>query len=308
MVKDNIKITQIFNIEEPELPKKHPVMVVIAGHILDIGRNLSVGRNSLVIGRDSNADLQLNDDQISRRHCKINKIIKRDDVFFAEIEDLSSTNGTLLNGKSIRKGWVKVGETVGLGDETLLLFRMENTEKILAPSYQLQLISKDPLTNIYNRRAFDQIIQIEHEKARSSETPYCVLMLDLDYFKEINDTLGHPVGDITLRSIASSLSQQIRNVDILARIGGDEFALLLPNQAVFGGVQLAGRLQTVISCLELEELQGKFKLSLSIGIAVADPVPRKAEIVFKAADDALLKAKRKGRNRAEICPLEDEED
>ena len=120
-------------------------MVVISGNLLDIGRILPIPKKEIVIGRDQNVDFRLHDTQISRRHLKISELQTYNGEPAIHLEDMQSTNGTLINGKKIGSGWCKLGETISIG-ESILLFRLETASKIQTPANPLRLISKDPLT------------------------------------------------------------------------------------------------------------------------------------------------------------------
>ncbi len=302
------KVTQIINYDSFE-DHKQPVLVVISGNLLDIGRILMIGRSSKVIGRDPETDFSLNDNQISRRHFIIHRVENRDGDLVLDIEDLNSTNGTLVNGRSVKRGWVKLGETIAIGDETILLFRLESNSKIHTPMYPLRLISKDPLTSVFNRRAFEQIMTHEHEKAVTVNQPYCILMLDVDHFKKINDTYGHPTGDIVLKTLAQRLSGQIRSNDIIARVGGEEFAIFVPEQNIGGGFLLAERLRKNVMGLSFEGVDPQLGITISIGISSADPISDfTPQLVYLAADNALYQAKRNGRNRCIIYQKEEIDD
>ena len=296
----NIRSTQIINTtQEANREDASPVLVVISGNLLDIGRILPIVKKDLVIGRDQNVDFRLHDSQISRRHLKISelKTYKNEPAFI--VTDMQSTNGTLLNGKKIESGWCRLGETISLG-ESILLFRLETVSKFHTPSNPLRLISKDPLTGVFNRRAFDQIAKQEHQQAAMMERCYSLILIDIDNFKKINDSLGHPTGDIVLKKVAESMNEQVRSSDILARVGGEEFAVLLPSQTALGGFKLAERLRMAVMRLNLEKIKPGLKITISLGVSTGDPREDTFENVYAAADRALLKAKKEGRNQTVV--------
>jgi len=277
--------------------EQQPVLVVISGNLLDIGRILSVGLSTKIVGRDPQVDFCLNDQQISRHHFRICGVEQTDGDYRIMIEDLNSTNGTIISGKPIKKEWIGLGETIAVGSETILLFRLERESKVQASTYPLRLIAKDPLTGVYNRRAFDQILTLEHEKSVSAQKPYCVLLIDIDQFKAINDDCGHPLGDRVLKSIATCMLGLMRSDDILARIGGDEFAILLPNQTIKGGSRLAERLRLGVSRIDFGSLKIDQNVTISIGLASVQSQEDNCYDIYRNADNALLKAKKQGRNR-----------
>ncbi|MEW5973574.1 MAG: GGDEF domain-containing protein [Pseudomonadota bacterium] len=159
--------------------------------------------------------------------------------------------------------------------------------------------STDPLTGLLNRRAFTTVLTNAIAKAQADDHPLCLLMLDIDHFKNINDTYGHLVGDKVLRFIGRLLAQVVKGQDTLCRFGGEEFAILLPDTALHGAIRVAetirGRLNG--SHLRLADSgQPLGELTASIGVACY----REGESVdefTQRADKALYEAKRQGRNR-----------
>lgn len=157
-----------------------------------------------------------------------------------------------------------------------------------------------PLTGIYNRRYFDYRYSEEMRRARRYEHGIGLAMVDIDNFKEINDTHGHLVGDEVLRQTAQALKGAIRNSDILARIGGDEFAAILPEAPPSGALAVGLRMRMRVQNTRLNTSIGPLKVTVSVGIVSLDP-PNEIvsdEVFFKRADEALYQAKDQGRNRA----------
>jgi len=162
------------------------------------------------------------------------------------------------------------------------------------------LAEHDPLTGLLNRRAFGEVVNHELLRAERNQQPLCLLMLDLDHFKQINDQYGHPVGDSVIRQTASLLASQVRASDSLARIGGEEFVLLLPECDLQQGRQIAELLRQRVE-QQLRRVDGlELGLTVSIGLAV---IPARHictySSLYAASDRALYQAKHKGRNRVE---------
>lgn len=272
------------------------MFVIIAGHFLDIGRIVPVGESPLVVGRDPDADVCLNDDQVSRRHITIGEVMTMDRRKSVQVTDLKSTNGTFVNGRKIQTTWCCIGETITVGTTTFL-FRLQDIKSTDDTSDSLQLVSRDPLTGIYNRRAFDNMLQVEQRRIEPRPGNYCVLMIDLDNLKSVNDELGHPAGDAILKSVAFILSSNVRKTDFVARVGGDEFAVLAPDSDQNQGRRLAERLQESVGFLKNAGIFLDISVSLSIGIAGGSLDEHTLEDYYALADTALLKAKKEGRNR-----------
>ena len=164
-----------------------------------------------------------------------------------------------------------------------------------------QQLSKDTLTNAYNRKAFSQCLNSAYITAKQDFTPICLLMIDVDNFKVVNDTYGHQIGDKILQVVADSLIKAVRSVDYVCRYGGDEFAVVLPNIDSLRGLQLAEKIRTNIESLRFRIGERKIKVTVSIGISNYPENEIKCVSQFIAyADKAMYKAKRNGRNQIGI--------
>ncbi len=163
-----------------------------------------------------------------------------------------------------------------------------------------QLAATDPLTGIYNRRCFFELAQREFERARRYELPLSALMLDVDHFKNFNDTYGHPIGDRLLCAIAGRCQQELRQVDILGRYGGEEFAILLPETGTLQAQSVAERLRRQIAQTEVTSNGVSIKTTISLGVATITPSCLQLENLFERADQALYVAKQAGRNQVSI--------
>lgn len=158
---------------------------------------------------------------------------------------------------------------------------------------------KDPLTNLFNRRFFDQEIVLEVARAIRQKEPLSLIMLDVDDFKKINDTHGHPAGDEVLRVLGKLINDNVRKGDVAARYGGEEIAILLPNTQQEGAEELAERLLKEVhnAKVVVGEKQISFTASIGIGDFRKDMT---AEKLVENADAALYQAKEKGKDRIEI--------
>jgi two-component system, cell cycle response regulator len=272
-----------------------PVLVVVSGNLLDVGKVLPLYRNNLTVGRDSSTDLPLNDRLISRNHLEVAEVKQEKDAFSIHVKDNGSTNGTFLKGKRINEEWLRSGETIEIGTETILLFRTESINCIKNPNIILSMISKDSLTGVYNRRAFDQLIEHIREKLSNTGVCYSLLLIDIDHFKKVNDSFGHPFGDSILKMIAETICMYVRAEDIVARLGGDEFAVVLPGLNAERATELSERLMSKIRCLKSDD-QKCLDLTVSIGISDDCSAKLKPSELYRRADVALYKAKKKGRN------------
>jgi diguanylate cyclase (GGDEF)-like protein/PAS domain S-box-containing protein len=161
--------------------------------------------------------------------------------------------------------------------------------------------STDSLTGVPNRRSFDAAARREVERARRYAKPFTVIAVDIDHFKRVNDTYGHDIGDVVLRSMTKTCLEKLRITDVLARLGGEEFAVLLPETTLDAAIVLAERLRVGIAKTPIETVKGKLNITISLGVAQFVLNEPTIDLTLKRADEALYKAKREGRDRVEVA-------
>ncbi len=165
-----------------------------------------------------------------------------------------------------------------------------------------ELSQTDALTGLANRRRLMDILAVEFERSRRNDTPFSLLMIDLDHFKNINDNYGHQEGDVVLSSLAELMMSHLRQYDTAARFGGEEFSLVLPETDPVEAAGVAERIRKEISNMSFSGAIAKLKITASIGVATSpNPKVNHAEDLLRVADDALYEAKNNGRNRVEIA-------
>lgn len=182
---------------------------------------------------------------------------------------------------------------------------LKNTEQKLLEAKKLAeaRASQDELTNLNNRRAFFEQGEQLFKQARRYRHPTSVMMIDIDHFKNINDNHGHSGGDSVLKAIAPLLQKSIREADILARIGGEEFAVILPQTSIEEASNLAERIRQKIEEASIVHDGLPIKITASFGIsACMSTEDDDLEKMMARADDALYIAKKKGRNQVKVCP------
>jgi two-component system, cell cycle response regulator len=161
-----------------------------------------------------------------------------------------------------------------------------------------QLATRDQLTGLLNRREFDRIMAEEAERSRRFGHPLALVMVDIDHFKAVNDTHGHLAGDAVLREVAKTLTAQLRTVDRVARIGGEEFALVLVQTGRSAATEVAQRVVKAVAASPVIIESGvSLRLTISAGLAVLPEDVSWLELLIGAADRSLYAAKRGGRNR-----------
>ncbi|KAF2407144.1 diguanylate cyclase (GGDEF) domain-containing protein [Pseudomonas antarctica] len=171
--------------------------------------------------------------------------------------------------------------------------QMERAHTISARAAQT-----DELTGLMNRRAFFEHAQVLYEQCRHNQQPLCALMLDMDHFKAINDTYGHQAGDQVLRQIGGVISASFRQADVYGRLGGEEFAVLLPNTSLETARGIAEQLVNAISGMACEPVQG---LTASLGVATTRNLDQDLHSLINTADKALYRAKAMGRNQVAVA-------
>ena len=177
----------------------------------------------------------------------------------------------------------------------MMAARLENSQAALE-----ELATRDPLTDIYNRREFYRLLRLEIKRALRYGHNFSLILFDIDVFKDINDTYGHPVGDRVLTLIAELTTKEVRPGDVVARYGGDEFALILPEATIANALILAERIRKVISSNDIKvNPKQSVKLTLSIGVAEFPIDGKHEEDLIAKADAMLYAAKRQGGNR--VC-------
>ncbi len=159
--------------------------------------------------------------------------------------------------------------------------------------------TRDPLTGAFNRGHFTELATQEIERARRFSEPLSVMLIDIDHFKSINDTYGHEVGDQAIILLARSCQEQIRKIDFVGRIGGEEFAVGLPRANKEPALEMAQRLRLKVMEKRMRSGTTEFGYTISIGVASLRSHTRDLAELLRNADAALYKAKREGRNRVE---------
>lgn len=165
----------------------------------------------------------------------------------------------------------------------------------------------DPLLGIYNRRYMEQRLKEEVSRANRYKLPLSICIMDVDHFKRINDAYGHPIGDEVLRNLADVMRTKVREVDLFARYGGDEFAFILPNTGAAEALVLAERLRKAAEETSIVvESGGRLELNctVSLGLTTSATGTREGKQLMREADEALYRAKADGRNRVEFHKAE----
>jgi two-component system cell cycle response regulator len=273
----------------------HGVLVVLSGS--HSGALYILDQRDTAIGRARTNQVWLTDEGLSRVHCRI---VRREDGYY--LEDARSTNGTVCQGQVLSSPRrLEDGDRIAIGRSTLLRFSLQDEVERHASRQTLELQIRDPLTNLPNRRHFDGRLHAEFAFARRHNAPLAVLMVDLDHFKRVNDTLGHAAGDAVLRAVAQAIEGALRVEDTVGRYGGEELVILVRGIDIEGVLQLGERLRVLIEALRIPFGQQQLRITASIGGAMLSRTQTTGEELITAADRALYRAKEQGRNRVVIA-------
>jgi diguanylate cyclase (GGDEF)-like protein len=224
------------------------------------------------------------------------------------IEDNGSRNGTTVRGERVERHRLIDGDRIGLGPSVFIRFSFtdRNEEEMLRRRYESSIL--DALTGVLNRGHFNERLDGEIAYARRHNTPLSLLMIDIDDFKTINDSLGHQAGDYALQSMCAAVRASLRVEDIFARYGGEEFAVIARGIGLDEGMKAAERLRALIEATELVFQGALIRLTVSIGVASLDCCPDDAKSrddLIRVADARMYAAKGAGRNRCAGRPPAD---
>ena len=275
-------------LRDPSDGREPACLVVLQGQRL--GQRIDIGDQALVIGRAPECEFQIMERSVSREHSKIWR-----EPSGYRIKDLDSMNKTFLNDQPIIEAELKDGDHITIGSCVLKFMDRSSVEaRYHEEIYQLATV--DPLTDLYNRRQFLELLEKELARAANHRRPLAMLIIDIDHFKAINDRHGHPAGDIVLKRVARTLIAHAREEFIIARIGGEEFAAVLPEHNVEQAAEFAERLRVAIAQLDIGADGGPQHVTVSIGAAAWLAGMTGSSDLLRAADEQLYRAKQEGRN------------
>lgn len=289
-----------------------PALVFLTGDLIAVP--IPLDRVTVVLGRALEADVRVNDSKVSRLHATVTTLTDPvdGDVQYV-LTDLDSRNGTNLNGKLIRSAVnLANGDKITLGECILRFDLLDEIDM----EYQAQihrLISHDDLTGLLSSRSFFSELRREVERAKAEKKQFCVLMMDVDHFKNVNDKYGHITGSKTLEELGGCIISSLRSGDAAARFGGEEFAAFLLDADIAQAHVAAERIRSLIETTEFSVQRGAkaintHHVTISIGIATFPEDSRDPIELIEMADSALYRAKRDGRNRVRAYRSVDPDD
>lgn len=264
-----------------------PCLVVIAG--AELGQSVELDRDEVPIGRGEQSGLVINSDLVSRHHATVLRVDNRH-----VLRDENSTNGTYVNDQRIH-GSVTLsdGDQIKIGRTVIKYTRSPLEVGYL--EHVMGLATHDALTGVFNKRRFDDAFPAEVSRAAAGKRPLSLVLFDIDFFKSINDGHGHSAGDAVLRDLTSVARGCIDDTDLLARVGGEEFALLVPS-GLDAARDKAERLRAAVAAHEFKWDGERIPVTISAGVAELasgeDP-----QQLYSRTDTLLYTSKGNGRNR-----------
>ncbi|EYF07407.1 GGDEF domain-containing protein [Chondromyces apiculatus] len=263
-----------------------------AGNGPDLGRRLQLGTGTIECGRSMQCDVPLDDDAVSRRHASVSWSGSG-----YVLRDLGSTNGTYVNDTAVKERVLRDGDQLKVG-RTIFKFIQGGNIELSYHEEIYRLMTCDGLTQVHNKRSFDAALEREVSRASRYQRHLSLVVFDIDHFKRINDTRGHLAGDAVLRQFAALVSAHVRRDDVVARVGGEEFALLLPESPRESACGVAEKLRGLIARSPFRFEDSEIPVTSSFGVASISPeTPLSALELYRQADERLYQAKREGRNR-----------
>lgn len=262
-------------------------------HPMDLHNNLiRLDGLETTIGREESCDLYLNHPSISRKHA----VIRATAVGY-RLEDSGSTNGTYVDEKSVQSALLVNGVRIRFGN---YIYRFLSNDSIETTYHETvySMMTKDGLTGCFNKRYLMEILEREFQRCRRSGRPSSLLMMDLDHFKEVNDSYGHLAGDDVLKEFVSRVGALVRQEDVFARYGGEEFALIMTDAPLAGAEVCAKALRREIQRKPFTTCAGDLSCTVSVGVTEFDFSRHETyEDVIAEADSRLYEAKASGRNQ-----------
>ncbi len=272
-----------------------PSLVLLTGPIEQMGKQWFLNKSQMTIGRGHESDIFVDDKSVSKTHCQL--LIAGQKV---SLVDIGSTNGTEAGGQKLGPNQpvaLKNNEHIKLGN---VLFKFLEKGNIEAVTQQKVLDRSmiDALTEINNRGAYDIRIDELFKRAKLTETPFSMVVFDIDFFKKVNDTYGHTAGDYVLKELSAVVQKQlIRQNDFFARIGGEEFALLMAGCPLKRAVEISERIRSTIEKHVFIFDQAIIPITISIGVSTLETEMTIPKHLYEKADQALYVSKQNGRNR-----------
>lgn len=271
--------------------QQEPLFMVSRG--VQKGRPIPIHEGRWTVGRGPICDVSVQGRGISRRHMRVEHSTNAGVI----IKDAGSTNGLFVNGNRVEQGILHEGDVVQLGPETRLTFTYALASEIPLRVGQYEQTVVDDLTGIHNRRYLMESLEHEIAFAVRHDQPLHLLIVDVDRFKRVNDEYGHEAGDVVLKQIAELIADDLRSEDTVARLGGEEFAIVTRGMSADEAAGHADRLCKLVEAQEFCWAGHSLRCTISIGGAVlTEQEHGDIPALMRRADEYLYQAKDAGRN------------
>jgi diguanylate cyclase (GGDEF)-like protein len=259
-----------------------------------IGRKYPLNQGSTLVGRDPGLDITVNEDSVSRRHAELIY-----DGNSLQVMDLGSTNGTFINDVPVKNKTASHGDVIRFGNIIFKYIPAGSIETMFHDELS-NLAHLDGLTGCFNRKYILDYLETEVKRCQKLELPLSLIMLDLDHFKNVNDTHGHLAGDYVLKETVRLLRDKVlRTSDVLGRYGGEEFCIIMSEAALRTGIDVGERIRKNIEKHEYVFDGIRLTVTISAGVAQISKKGETSKDLIAAADKALYDAKESGRNK--VC-------
>jgi diguanylate cyclase (GGDEF)-like protein len=295
--------------EVPQSITKRPLVVILQGH--SIGQTIKLEKERTIIGRGSQADLVLRDEIASRQHAEIMRLALEENCVEYYLNDLDSTNGTFLNGAKVTsQQLLQDGDKIKIGNHLMKYAMLDEFEAEFQEKLH-QMTQRDELTGLRSRRSLFAELDRKITEAAGHAEPQqiSVLMMDIDFFKRVNDGRGHLIGSHTIRDVGHIIRDVVGKADLAARYGGEEYMAYAVGSRE-RGVEMAEAIRTTVEAHPFPgsttDLTQTMHITISLGVATFPDDGRTALEIVQKADQALFRAKLSGRNRT--CVFDPEVD
>lgn len=266
-----------------------PHLVVLSGP--ELGKSFELGNEPVELGRDPSCALALTSEGVSRKHARVQMIFA---LYF--VSDLGSTNGTFVNDQPASMAQLKDGDQIRLG-EAVVKFVANHVELRYSQEAHGRATT-DALTSAATKLQFQFDLEQLLQKSHGSGDPLCLALFDLDHFKHVNDAWGHEVGDAVLVGVSAAVQQALPPGCSLYRVGGEEFAILMPGQLRAEALRSAEQVRAAVAVEPIHHEGTRIPVTISVGVAQLGDGETPGQL-YERADRLLYKSKLSGRNR--VC-------
>ena len=292
---DGSDLTQKVEVKHiSNLKKVNDCLVLIHTEGPDLGKRFDLKGKLISIGRDPDNDIYIDEETVSRKHAKVEKKGGKTTII-----DLESTNGTYLNDRRLEpfiEFSLNDGDRLKIG-RTIFKYLSGNVIESLYYEEIHKMAIMDGLTGLYNKRYFLEAVDREVARARRYTRPLALIMIDIDHFKNINDTYGHLAGDHILKELGEILKSRVRREELVVRYGGEELVILLPETDREGAFKVAELMRQRVESHTFIFANKKIKVTISAGVSEVIECDYDYNEFVKLADERLYGAKKDGRNK-----------